>query len=1048
MAGSEDDIPPPPPPPSQNLTTTKPLDTVLPPKTAEEILARERERKVQMATLLMALQKDHLAKFHKMTDAKEIGATKGYDRFQSLLSQLEIHGAGVSTEDANQKFLRSLPSAWSQVSLIMRTKPGVDSLSFDDLYNNLRVFESDVKGSTHHPLARRMWQFCPQLDHEDLEQLDEFDLEEMDLKWQVAMISMRMKKFYKKTEWRSKGNQNSRKRDAWNTGNKDKENRRRFGKQEDSKALVTLDGEGVDWTSHSEDEQENYALMAYSSSGSDTEREQLGDASIEIQAYTQALKKVEAQLVVLINKVNFGPKEANHSVSTEDNIDAGNSEIEAESAQDYFVLPISSSYTSTVKSSKAKNTGEEPNKNPDLKTDEKLVDKEDQVFLDELERLKRQEQDANDAAEALQKEFAKDTEDLLLQARAAKARSTNTVNTASPPVSTASPYGGLSFIDTDQDDSEIPALEDMYDHPTDETIVNVSLIPTSRINSIHPSTLILGDPNSAVQTRSKVTKSSLEPHAFILVRIGLMGRRQLDKMGLTENKKDEKVLLFRHKARSTPRPHHLIWRKENLIGYPQQEVVNFLVGDLFYGNAKKQTIMAISTTEAEYNPVFHSKTKHIAIRHHFIRDAYEKKLIQVPVLGSYYWDDQSINCIYHRDEYDLYIEGTEDLLFARLVLLWFTKVSTDSAKLIPLGKDSTAIKTLEKIPPRYGCLRIMPKHNSRLLEKTGWENRVFIEINFFLLRAPFTMLSLCINKEVIFLFDELDGIDFWPNQAIFEAIANGRVLGENHGRFSHPKIESLSGELRIKPKKLYTWKARSRSLKETTPVTHTLKLGDEEVLTTKASKIWTIKETDKAQDVGRTSYVVHEEKESAEKGVSTEDPLSTAQPKVSTDKPEDSTDKPDEEEVLLKQLNRQSTPTIFCDEATLHKFLINNEPSSNIDQRDKGKKMIEEEDESDTDSEDITEAEKKFKQLARDEEVARKVQEDWEAEEEVKKLNALYKILAEKLQEEEREMYTIEQRAKFLHDTIAAQRRFLAQQRSEAIRNKPPSRNPSREPKF
>ncbi|GJT23508.1 hypothetical protein Tco_0893445 [Tanacetum coccineum] len=44
-------------------------------------------------------------------------------------------------------------------------------------------------------------------------------------------------------------------------------------------------------------------------------------------------------------------------------------------------------------------------------------------------------------------------------------------------------------------------------------------------------------------------------------------------------------------------------------------------------------------------------------------------------------------------------------------------------------------------------------------------------------------------------------------------------------------------------------------------------------------------------------------------------------------------------------------------------------------------------------------------------------------------------------QEEEREMYTIEQRTKFLHDTIAAQRRFLAQQRSEAIRNKPPSRN-------
>ncbi|GKA65970.1 ribonuclease H-like domain-containing protein, partial [Tanacetum coccineum] len=403
-------------------TDTQGQIKVLPPRTAEEIVARERERKAR-TTLLMALPEDHLAKFHKMTDAKEMwdaiksrfggndeskkmqkyilkqqfegfsvsnseGLHKGYDRFQSLLSQLEIHGAGVSTEDANQKFLRSLPSAWSQVSLIMRTKPGVDSLSFDDLYNNLRVFENDVKGSTASSSSTQNVAFvsentsstndvstaysvsnpsgqnsqceqtssysllanqssCPQLDHEDLEQLDEYDLEEMDLKWQVAMISMRMKKFYKKTgrklqfdakepvgfdktkvecynchktghfarECRTKGNQDSRRRDAWNSGNKDG---RRSGKQEDSKALVTIDGEGVDWTSHSEEE-EDYALMACNSSGSDTEvtscsneckesyaklkklydaqREQLSDASIEIKAYTQGLKKVEAQLV-------------------------------------------------------------------------------------------------------------------------------------------------------------------------------------------------------------------------------------------------------------------------------------------------------------------------------------------------------------------------------------------------------------------------------------------------------------------------------------------------------------------------------------------------------------------------------------------------------------------------------------------------------------------------------------------------------------------------------------------------------------------------------
>ncbi|GJV94178.1 ribonuclease H-like domain-containing protein [Tanacetum coccineum] len=62
------------------------------------------------------------------------------------------------------------------------------------------------------------------------------------------------------------------------------------------KSSVTIDGEGVDWTNHSE-EDEDYALMACNSSDSDTEREQLSDASIEIKAYSQGLKKVEAQLV-------------------------------------------------------------------------------------------------------------------------------------------------------------------------------------------------------------------------------------------------------------------------------------------------------------------------------------------------------------------------------------------------------------------------------------------------------------------------------------------------------------------------------------------------------------------------------------------------------------------------------------------------------------------------------------------------------------------------------------------------------------------------------
>ena len=69
------------------------------------------------------------------------GLENGYERFQHLLSQLEAYGSPVSTEDANHKFLRSLPYEWTNVTMSMRLKEGVDDWSIDDLFNNLRVFE-------------------------------------------------------------------------------------------------------------------------------------------------------------------------------------------------------------------------------------------------------------------------------------------------------------------------------------------------------------------------------------------------------------------------------------------------------------------------------------------------------------------------------------------------------------------------------------------------------------------------------------------------------------------------------------------------------------------------------------------------------------------------------------------------------------------------------------------------------------------------------------------------------------------------------------------
>ncbi|GKA10100.1 zinc finger, CCHC-type containing protein [Tanacetum coccineum] len=79
----------------------------------------------------------------------------------------------------------------------------------------------------------------------------------------------------------------------------------------------------------------------------------------------------------------------------------------------------------SFKSSEAKNECEKSNKDTGLKTNEEPVDQEDQVFLEELERLKRQEKEANGATEALRKEFAQEAKDLLIQAGAARATSTN-----------------------------------------------------------------------------------------------------------------------------------------------------------------------------------------------------------------------------------------------------------------------------------------------------------------------------------------------------------------------------------------------------------------------------------------------------------------------------------------------------------------------------------------------------------------------------------------------------------------------------------------------
>ncbi|GKA47130.1 retrovirus-related pol polyprotein from transposon TNT 1-94 [Tanacetum coccineum] len=99
-----------------------------------------------------------------------------FDRLQKLISQLEIHGESISQEDVNQKFLRSLSPEWNTHTIVWRNKPEIDTLSLDDLYNNLKIYEP-----------------------EDLQQINPDDLEEMDLRWQMAMLTIRARRFLKNT---------------------------------------------------------------------------------------------------------------------------------------------------------------------------------------------------------------------------------------------------------------------------------------------------------------------------------------------------------------------------------------------------------------------------------------------------------------------------------------------------------------------------------------------------------------------------------------------------------------------------------------------------------------------------------------------------------------------------------------------------------------------------------------------------------------------------------------------------------------------------------
>nr|GEZ77726.1 hypothetical protein [Tanacetum cinerariifolium] len=203
-------------------------------------------------TLLLSLLDEHQLRFSKYKTAKELWAAilktfggneatkkkkenllkQQYGNFkaegsetleqtfnilQVIVSQLQFIDVKVENDDLNQKFLTSLAPEWLMHTIVWRNRNDLDTMSLDDLYNHLKVYEAEVQKKSN-PNSQNM-AFISSLKHNsgdedantacvptasttvptDINQIDEDDVEEIDIKWSIALLSMRADKFWKKT---------------------------------------------------------------------------------------------------------------------------------------------------------------------------------------------------------------------------------------------------------------------------------------------------------------------------------------------------------------------------------------------------------------------------------------------------------------------------------------------------------------------------------------------------------------------------------------------------------------------------------------------------------------------------------------------------------------------------------------------------------------------------------------------------------------------------------------------------------------------------------
>ncbi|GKB80938.1 hypothetical protein Tco_0947833 [Tanacetum coccineum] len=273
-------------------------------------------------------------------------------KLQKTVNRLAILGVVIAQEDLNSNFLNSLPPEWNTHVVVWMNKAEFETMSIDDLYNNFKIVEQSVKKSVGASSGAQNLAFLtapstsstndvnttipayevstaipnvniasPQVStasfsdnamyafmvenpngsnllQQDLEHIHEDDLEAMDLKWQLSLLSMRAKRYYQRTDNKKFHNANI----LWAS----LEIKITLGSKETMKtslkAMLAIDYVGFEWSDMAEEQvQTNMALMAFSDSECDDLVIKLNQTEFIAATYKTGLATIEEQLITYRN---------------------------------------------------------------------------------------------------------------------------------------------------------------------------------------------------------------------------------------------------------------------------------------------------------------------------------------------------------------------------------------------------------------------------------------------------------------------------------------------------------------------------------------------------------------------------------------------------------------------------------------------------------------------------------------------------------------------------------------------------------------------------